>query len=135
MELFYVTLLGSLMTVAVILHLRNTAFGGSEGSVPQPPGFAAFRANYLLVYSLMMGRWVADGMGQETGWLGSGWGSRAARGGARHHMVVRWHTWYKRGGHWVSRGGRGEVADQPRDTNLSSSSPFNRPLWMIKIVA
>lgn len=97
MELFYAILLGSLMTVAVILHLRNTAFGGSEGSVPQPPGFAAFRANYLLVYSLMMGRWNAVGMWPETVWSGSDWRSRAARGGVRPphggalaHVVHGW---------------------------------------------
>ena len=57
MEIFFIVLFVLLVVLAVALewyHSRQLT-ADDEGSTRASPGFKAFRNNYLLVYSLMMG--------------------------------------------------------------------------------
>lgn len=56
MENFYVVLFGVAAVLAAALEYGNRM--GKGGAVATNPEFSRFRSNYLIVYSLMMGKWA-----------------------------------------------------------------------------
>lgn len=69
MEFFYLALFLALVLVAITLQSQQTGACLPEGEAAAKslPAFKRFKNNYLLVYSLMMGKGLRRGLGSGAG--------------------------------------------------------------------